>query len=676
MDDITEIFDLQKIKSTLVGNTDQIDTKTVMIAILNTLLHLNEKIEVIETDVKKIEDINTKMLSVIARVSEHEELLNDIQINSKVVEESVESIGKIINTALNHCDRNTDSIENIEERILAIENGGKSEQKETIKQMQDTITDLKCRSMKNNLIFSGLDFQQNEICDAKIQNFLEAELGINYRVSFGNVHRFGKPGLNGVRPIVTRFIYRREMEHVLSRTYKLKGKNLDESRESLNEEVHIENEQNILNILCINCCGLKSRINYPEFSELIYKNDIACFVETKTDDLDDIRLKGYNFILKNRKKVSIIYIPPEYTSYSSSSALDEIENEYLDLSSKFEKVFFIGDFNARTAEDRDFIYVNENEICTYDEGVTVNMVCELNEKNLTRKRNNKDKCKNRFGNQLLDFCKGNNLFIMNGRTTKDREGKLTCRNASVVDYCISNVSFLQNFLNFEILDFSSLYSDVHSPLLLSIKCLILDKETHDGIDNGKDEKIKKWDPSKSLLFQENIDTEMIAILTKEIEDTKNLTQLSINSMVHKIGNSLLDSAKKTFGTKKTVSKASIITKSQRGTQNKPWFDLDCSKARQQFRKFKRRKNLSTHYCNLAKASEKQYKKVMNKAQKKYRKEIRNKMNSLKTNDTKEYWKILNNRDGTVQPKIDFENLLTFFKELNTEKKKRGMLTFY
>ncbi|CAG2236450.1 DNASE1L [Mytilus edulis] len=195
----------------------------------------------------------------------------------------------------------------------------------------------------------------------------------------------------------------------------------------LNEEVHIENEQNILNILCINCCGLKSRINYPEFSELIYKNDIACFVETKTDDLDDIRLKGYKFILKNRKKVSriksggialcfkehlhenieviktdckfvlwckiskiicsnqdvilgIIYIPPEYTSYSSSSALDEIENEYLDLSRKFEKVFFIGDFNARTAEDRDFIYVNENDICTYDEGVTVNMVCELDEK--------------------------------------------------------------------------------------------------------------------------------------------------------------------------------------------------------------------------------------------------------------------------------------------------------
>ncbi|CAC5391863.1 unnamed protein product [Mytilus coruscus] len=164
------------------------------------------------------------MSSVVARVQEHEELLNDIQINNKVKEESIKSIGKIVHTALNHCNRNTDTIENIEDRLLAIETNDRSEQKEkeTIKQMQDTITDLKCRSMKNNLIFSGLHFQQNEICEVKIQIFLESELGINYRVSFGkiNLHRFGKPGLNGVRPI----LYRRELEHVLSQTYRLKGK--------------------------------------------------------------------------------------------------------------------------------------------------------------------------------------------------------------------------------------------------------------------------------------------------------------------------------------------------------------------------------------------------------------------------------------------------------------------
>ncbi|CAC5359008.1 unnamed protein product [Mytilus coruscus] len=222
MDDI-EVFDLQKIKSTLVGKADQIDTKTVMIGILNTLLHLNEKIEKIETDVKKIEDINTKMSSVVARVQEHEELLNDIQINSKVIEEIVESIGKIVNTALNHCNRNKDSIENIEDRLLAIETEDRSEhkEKETIKQMQDAITDLKCRSMRNNLVFSGLHFQQNEICKVEIQNFLEAELGINDRVSFGNVHRFGKPGLNGFPPEIEN--KRKELYPVMKKA-KVEGK--------------------------------------------------------------------------------------------------------------------------------------------------------------------------------------------------------------------------------------------------------------------------------------------------------------------------------------------------------------------------------------------------------------------------------------------------------------------
>jgi hypothetical protein len=49
----------------------------------------------------------------------------------------------------------------------------------------------------------------------------------------------------------------------------------------------------------------------------------------------------------------------------------------------------------------------------------------------------KDKGKNRYGNFLLDFCKGNNVFIMNGRLGKDQIGNLTCRNTSVVDYCLS-----------------------------------------------------------------------------------------------------------------------------------------------------------------------------------------------------------------------------------------------
>jgi exonuclease III len=47
-------------------------------------------------------------------------------------------------------------------------------------------------------------------------------------------------------------------------------------------------------------CGVKLHLQYPEFCELIKKNDIVCLQETKTDDIDKIDLEGYTFKMKNR----------------------------------------------------------------------------------------------------------------------------------------------------------------------------------------------------------------------------------------------------------------------------------------------------------------------------------------------------------------------------------------
>jgi hypothetical protein len=44
----------------------------------------------------------------------------------------------------------------------------------------------------------------------------------------------------------------------------------------------------VVKLLMINVCGLVKRIQYPEFMELIEGYDILCFVETKTDDADEI----------------------------------------------------------------------------------------------------------------------------------------------------------------------------------------------------------------------------------------------------------------------------------------------------------------------------------------------------------------------------------------------------
>jgi hypothetical protein len=56
----------------------------------------------------------------------------------------------------------------------------------------------------------------------------------------------------------------------------------------------------------------------------------------------------------------IVYIPPEYTVYSSVDVFSELENEYLALQRNYKYIFLNGDFNSRTAKDPDFIYIENN----------------------------------------------------------------------------------------------------------------------------------------------------------------------------------------------------------------------------------------------------------------------------------------------------------------------------
>jgi len=70
--------------------------------------------------------------------------------------------------------------------------------------LQNSILDLQCRSMKNNLIFTGLYEVRDENTEDLLIHFLYKEIGIYFRIDFGCVHRFShKP--RGKRHIVARF---------------------------------------------------------------------------------------------------------------------------------------------------------------------------------------------------------------------------------------------------------------------------------------------------------------------------------------------------------------------------------------------------------------------------------------------------------------------------------------
>ena len=57
-----------------------------------------------------------------------------------------------------------------------------------------------------------------------------------------------------------------------------------------------------LSLCVLNVCGLKRRLNYPEFLDFLHKYDIMCVTETKTDDSDDVNIEGYAFLSKHRSQ--------------------------------------------------------------------------------------------------------------------------------------------------------------------------------------------------------------------------------------------------------------------------------------------------------------------------------------------------------------------------------------
>ncbi|CAG2241030.1 unnamed protein product [Mytilus edulis] len=246
-----------------------------------------------------------------------------------------------------------------------------------------------------------------------------------------------------------------------------------------------------LDILSLNCCGINKRLQYPEFCELLYDHDIICLQETKTDDLDTINLPGFIFHMKNRQKYGkksggiilaykeklnnylelletdskytfwfklssvfskidedvvfgIVYIPPENSVYHQPDTFDQVENEIRSFSQNFKYICLLGDFNGRTADEPDYFEIETHEHeQDFSEFMQDNLNC-LETLNIDRKRKSMDTVKNRSGQKLLELCKGNDLFIVNGRIGDDKHESETLSDNLDKDKVNSFVSKLSN----------------------------------------------------------------------------------------------------------------------------------------------------------------------------------------------------------------------------------------
>ena len=96
--------------------------------------------------------------------------------------------------------------------------------------------------------------------------------------------------------------------------------------------------------------------------------------------------------------------------------------------------------------------------------------------NVSLQRSSEDKGRiNVYGNKLLQLCKNNCLYIANGRIGNDKNmGKVTSKETSLVDYLIVSGDLFPYITEFEVIDFDSLFSDIHCRLQFNLSAMLHD----------------------------------------------------------------------------------------------------------------------------------------------------------------------------------------------------------
>lgn len=151
----------------------------------------------------------------------------------------------------------------------------------------------------------------------------------------------------------------------------------------------------------------------------------------------------------------------------------------------------MGDLNARTGIVPEFQNFDLNhtaaEIYGIDDDVInfIDNAHELRNNGILLFRKSMDKTKNNFGNQLLQCCKHNNLYICNGRLEQSDIGAFTCIKGSVIDYLISNINGLTRVKDFTVHDYVPTLSDVHSAISFMINIQFIKRKRHQILSTYK-----------------------------------------------------------------------------------------------------------------------------------------------------------------------------------------------
>ena len=264
-----------------------------------------------------------------------------------------------------------------------------------------------------------------------------------------------------------------------------------------------------------------------------------------------VKLDKAVFGLQQHVYVACVYIAPEGSTANKEYDPFIIKDEIAYFSSLGE-IVLLGDFNSRIANKQETLVhydVFEGE-CNSSFNDEVADIIE---------RKSQDAKKNSFGTKFLEMLEASHLTILNGRTTGDMDGKLTCHKyngSSVVDYCVTSSEISKNTVQFRVLP-PVWFSD-HCPLQL---ILSINNQTSEQRNDGIiAETISKyiWDENGRSNFVKEMQSDEV---TKRLKDFCSNSHTSSEKAALELENIIIAVADKTLKQvsvrrKKTSSKQS------------------------------------------------------------------------------------------------------------------------
>jgi hypothetical protein len=470
----------------------------------------------------------------------------------------------------------------------------------------------------------------------------------------------------------------------------------------------------------VNVCGLTSKLKFPDFIDFIQKNDIVCINESKLDEFDvpNINIDGYQFWSKHRQKCTrrsggvgvfvknelieknlisklnvkdesnvllfklhkelcgidivcgAIYIEPENSNYARPEVFENLEEDLIDFIDH--NIMLIGDFNSRIANLNDLYIDNSSNFLPFSMECNDFSIEEFLLKCGARvKRISKDTYINKYGRQLIALCHKTNMFLLNGRVGSDAGiGKLTCKESSTVDYCITSPNILPYVYDFNILDFDPCFSDVHCAINVTLKSLVnLTNNEYVNVAPISNDYWRRptWKKDYENNYCNGLDLDRIHVLCNLIDDLMkddNVSPNDINNIYSEIKSVLHNSAVDCGALKKANRKSGNKRKIKK---HKPWWSHACQSAR---KKLNRARKLPVNRESLAFKKEcgKEYKRTIKTAIKAHKKTLHETLRTCKNKSPKDYWKIINDSsessNNVKECNITSDQFLKHFQSMN------------